>query len=265
MTEDVVLVKKHANGLAEVTMNRPEIFNALNVELQARLTEVFMDLGTDDDVRFITLTGAGKHFCAGGDINYLLETGQWSVADNQADAEKLAKMLNTIFTCPKPVIGLINGAAYGGGLGMTAVCDIAIGVEAASFTLSEVKLGLIPGTIAPYVVQAMGVRQARRWFVTAERIDAHKGKELGLLHEVVADQDALEAERDRLIGMIQKNGPIAIQDSKALVLAVYNRPVDNNVMVDSARRIAESRAKPEGQEGATAFLEKRPAAWVPQG
>ncbi|MDE0942903.1 MAG: enoyl-CoA hydratase-related protein [Alphaproteobacteria bacterium] len=264
MSEAVVLVKKHANGLAEVTMNRPEIFNALNAALQARLTEVFQDLGADDAVRFITLTGAGKCFCAGGDINHLRETGQWSVAENQADAEKLAKMLNTIFTCPKPVIGLINGPAYGGGLGMTTVCDIAIGVEAASFTLSEVKLGLVPGTIAPHVVQAMGVRQARRWFVTAERIDAHKGKELGLLHEVVADHDALMAERDRLIALMQNNSPVAMADSKALVLAVYNRPVDANVMMDSARRIAESRATPDGQEGASAFLEKRPAAWVPQ-
>ncbi|MBC8239900.1 MAG: enoyl-CoA hydratase/isomerase family protein [Alphaproteobacteria bacterium] len=264
MSDDIVLVNKRADGLAEVTMNRPEIFNALNAALQARLTEVFLALGADDEVRYITLTGAGKHFCAGGDIGYLRDAGQMSVAENQADAEKLARMLNTIFTCPKPVIGLINGAAYGGGLGMTTVCDIAIGVEAASFTLSEVKLGLIPGTIAPYVVQAMGVRQARRWFVTAERIDAHKAREIGLLHEVVADHPALLAERDRLIGLMQKNGPVAMQDSKALVLAVYNRPVDADVMADSARRIAESRAKPEGQEGTTAFLDKRPAAWAPQ-
>jgi methylglutaconyl-CoA hydratase len=225
---------------------------------------VFRDLAADEAVRFITLTGAGKSFCAGGDIEYLRAAGQMTVEENFQDAMRLAEMLNTIFTCPKPVIGLINGPAYGGGLGMTTVCDIAIGVPACSFTLSEVKLGLIAGTISPYVVQAMGVREARRWFVTAERIDAERARRLGLLHEVVADHDALLAERDRLIRQMQQNGPIAMQDSKALVLAVYNRPVDEAVMADSARRIAESRAKPEGQEGASAFLEKRKAAWVPQ-
>ena len=262
MSEDIVLVARRADGLAEVTMNRPQVHNALNDRLILRLTEVFEELGRDPAVRFVTLTGAGKSFCAGGDIDYLRRCGEYTEAQNFDEGMNLARMLRTIYELPKPVIGLVNGAAYGGGLGMTTVCDIAVGVKAASFTLSEVKLGLIPGTISPYVVQAIGARQARRYFLTAERIDAAKAKELGLLHEVVEDQDALLAERDRLLAALRLCGPQALADSKALIYAVANRPIENEVMADSARRIAESRATAQGQEGARAFLEKRKAAWV---
>lgn len=262
MSEDIVLVRRRGDGLAEVTMNRPHVHNALDDRLILRLIAAFEELGRDATVRFVTLTGAGKSFCAGGDIDYLRRCGEYTVEENHREGMNLARMLRTIYELPKPVIGLINGAAYGGGLGMTTVCDIAIGVRSASFTLSEVKLGLIPGTISPYVVQAMGARQARRYFLTAERIDAAKAKELGLLHEVVEDQEALLAERDRVLAALRLGGPQALADSKALIYAVANRPIDDAVVADSARRIAESRATAQGQEGARAFLEKRKPSWV---
>jgi len=262
MSEDIVLVKRRSDGLAEVTMNRPHVHNALDDRLILRLIAVFEELGRDATIRFVTLTGAGKSFCAGGDIDYLRRCGEYTVEENHREGMNLARMLRAIYELPKPVIGLINGAAYGGGLGMTTVCDIAIGVRSASFTLSEVKLGLIPGTISPYVVQAMGARQARRYFLTAERIDAAKAKELGLLHEVVEDQEALLAERDRVLATLRLGGPQALADSKALIYAVANRPIDDAVVADSARRIAESRATAQGQEGARAFLEKRKPSWV---
>lgn len=262
MSEDIVLVAKRPDGLAEVTMNRPHVHNALDDHLIRRLTEVFDALGRDPEVRFVTLTGAGKSFCAGGDIDYLRRCGTYTVEQNYQEGLNLARMLRTIYELPKPVIGLINGPAYGGGLGMTAVCDIAVGVKSASFTLSEVKLGLIPGTISPYVVQAIGARQARRYFLTAERIDALKAKELGLLHEVVDDHEALLVERDRLLAALRLCGPQALADCKALIYAVAERPIDDEVMADSARRIADSRATEQGQEGARAFLEKRKPSWV---
>ncbi|MBM3489604.1 MAG: enoyl-CoA hydratase/isomerase family protein [Alphaproteobacteria bacterium] len=263
MTDAIVLVNKRADGLAEVTLNRPEIHNALNEHVNRRLVEIFLDLKHDPGVRFVSLTGAGVSFCAGADLDWMRRTSSYSQDENMADAIVLANMLRGIYELPKPTIALVNGPAYGGGLGMTAVCDVAIGVKTASFTLSEVKLGLVPATISPYVVQAIGPRQARRYFLTAERFDARKAMELGLLHEVVEDQAALLAARDKVLSALRLGGPGAQAASKDLIFAVQERSIDEAVRRDTARRIAEARATSEGKEGIAAFLGKRKAAWVP--
>lgn len=263
MATEIVLVNKCADGVAEVTLNRPEIHNALNEHVNQRLIEVFQDLKHDPKVRFVTLTGAGVSFCAGADLDWMRRTSGYSQDENMADAIVLANMLRGIYELPKPTIALVNGPAYGGGLGMAAVCDVAIAVRSASFTLSEVKLGLVPATISPYVVQAIGPRQARRYFLTAERFDAAKAKELGLVHEVVEDMAAMLAMRDRVLAALRLGGPGAQAASKDLVFAVQGRPIDEAVRRDTARRIAEARATSEGKEGIAAFLTKRKAGWVP--
>lgn len=262
MADDIVLVNRRDDGVAEVTLNRPDVHNALDEHLNPRIRDVFAELGRDASVRFVTLTGAGRSFCAGADLNWMRRTSTWSEADNRRDAELLAEMLHTIHALPKPTIALVNGPAYGGGLGMTAVCDIAIAVRSASFTLSEVKLGLVPATISPYVVQAIGMRHARRYGLTAERFDAEEARRIGLVHEVVDDHAGLMAARDRLIAALRLGGPVSQAATKDLIFAVADRPVDAAVRQDTARRIAAARATDEGKEGIAAFLAKRKPAWA---
>ena len=217
MADDIVLVNRRPDGVAEVTLNRPELHNALDERMNPRVRDVFRELGADPSVRFVTLTGAGRSFCAGADLNWMKRTAGWSEAENRRDADVLAEMLDAIQSLPKPTIALVNGPAYGGGLGMTAVCDIAVAVKGASFTLSEVKLGLVPATISPYVVQAIGMRQARRYALTAERFGAEQALAMGLVHEVVADRDGLLAARDRLLGALRLGGPAAQAATKDLI------------------------------------------------
>ena len=248
-----------ARGVATVTLNRPEIHNAFDDALIAELTAVLAAYGANPAVRALILTGAGKSFSAGADLGWMKRMAGYSYEENLADAAGLAQLMHTLDRLPKPTIGLINGAAYGGGVGLVACCDIAIASERASFCLSEVKLGILPAAISPYVVAAIGPRQARRYFQTAEVIPADEARRIGLVHEIVPP-DQLDAARDRILAAIFQGAPGAQADAKDLVFTV-DRPLTDEVMSETGRRIALRRASEEGREGIGAFLAKREPAW----
>jgi methylglutaconyl-CoA hydratase len=249
------------DAVATVTLNRPEIHNAFDETLIARLTAAFVSLDDNPDVRVVVLAAAGKSFCAGADLNWMQRMAAFGPEENLADAQALAAMLRALYALSKPTIARVAGAAYGGGVGLVAACDIAIAVPEATFALSEAKLGLIPATIGPYVIEAIGARQARRYFLTAERFAAADALRIGLVHEVVP-RDELDARIDALIAMLKGAGPTAQLECKALVRGVAHRPIDEDVIDGTAEHIAAVRASPEGREGVAAFLGKRPAAWI---
>lgn len=252
----------HKDGvIARITLDRAERHNAFDDALIAGLTAAFTQMGAEADVRAVILAAEGKSFSAGADLGWMKRMAGYSVAENQRDAMGLAGLMQAIDQCPKPVIGLIQGPAYGGGIGLVACCDIALGTPDAAFCLSEVKLGLIPATISPYVIRAMGARAARRYFLTAEVFDATEALRLNLLHAILPDQDALQAEGARLATLIARNGPAAIAAAKRLVEEM-DRPLDDDLIALSARRIADIRASEEGREGIAAFLEKRRPGWA---
>jgi methylglutaconyl-CoA hydratase len=249
------------DAVATVTLNRPEIHNAFDETLIARLTAAFVSLDDNPDVRVVVLAAAGKSFCAGADLNWMQRMAAFGPEENLADAQALAAMRRALYALSKPTIARVAGAAYGGGVGLVAACDIAIAVPEATFALSEAKLGLIPATIGPYVIEAIGARQARRYFLTAERFAAADALRIGLVHEVVP-RDQLDARIDALIAMLKGAGPTAQLECKALVRGVAHRPIDEDVIDGTAEHIAAVRASPEGREGVAAFLGKRPAAWI---
>ncbi|WP_033067707.1 enoyl-CoA hydratase/isomerase family protein [Thalassospira australica] len=247
-------------GIATITLNRPDIHNAFDDVLIADLTTKIDTLNTDPAVRVIILTGAGKSFSAGADLNWMKRMAEYSHAENLADSRALAKLMKVLNFSSKPTIALVNGAAFGGGVGLAACCDIVIASDRASFCLSEVKLGLIPAVISPYVVEAIGVNQARRYFLTAERFNAQTAQQIGLVHEVVSG-DELTARGQEMAKILLANGPDAMHAAKNLIYAVANKPISDAVIDDTAQRIADQRASDEGREGIRAFLEKRPANW----
>lgn len=249
------------DAIATVTLDRPDIHNAFDETLIARLTETFVDLDDDPAVRAVVLAGAGKSFCAGADLNWMKRMAAFGPEENLADANALAAMLRALYALSKPTIARVHGAAYGGGVGLVAACDIAIGAQDATFALSEAKLGLIPATIGPYVIEAIGARQARRYFLTAERFDAATARSIGLLHEVVPAQ-ALDLRIDAILELLRAAGPHAQLECKALIRGVAHRPIDADVIAGTARHIAAVRASEEGREGVAAFLGKRAPAWV---
>jgi methylglutaconyl-CoA hydratase len=251
-------------AVATVTLNRPEIHNAFDETLIAKLTAAFVALDDDPGVRVVVLAGAGKSFCAGADLNWMKRMAGFGHDENLADAHALAAMLRALYALSKPTIARVTGAAYGGGVGLVAACDIAIAVPEATFALSEAKLGLIPATIGPYVIEAIGVRMARRYFLTAERFDAAQAQRIGLLHEVVA-AEAIGARIDALIGTLKAASPAAQLECKALIRGVAHRPIDADVIAGTAEHIAAVRASPEGREGVAAFLGKRAPAWTERG
>lgn len=259
MMSDDLIHTLDARGVATVTLNRPAIHNAFDDALIAELTEVLSAYGENPAVRALILTGAGKSFSAGADLGWMKRMAGYSYEENLADAAGLARLMNVLDRLPKPTIGLINGAAYGGGVGLVACCDIAIASERASFCLSEVKLGILPAAISPYVVAAIGPRQARRYFQTAEVIPADEARRIGLVHEVVAP-DQMQAACDKILAAIFQGAPGAQADSKDLVFTV-DRPLSDEVMTETGRRIALRRASEEGREGIGAFLAKREPAW----
>ncbi len=248
-------------GVATIWMNRPEVHNAFNAQLIADLTAACRALDADDSVRVVVLAGRGKSFSAGADLNWMKAAGEASEAENFADAMKLAGMLRTLAEMTKPTIARVHGAALGGGMGLASACDICIAGDKAVFATSEVKFGIIPSAISPYVIRAIGERQAYRYFQTAERIGAARAAELGLAHEAVATEE-LDAKVAEVVDALLQGGPKSQAAAKALIRAVANRPVDDAVVEDTARRIASLRATPEAREGLAAFLDKRPAAWV---
>src|SRR6478735_5533180 len=249
------------NGVATVTLNRPEIHNAFDETLIATLTETFVMLDDDRDVRVVVLAGAGRSFCAGADLNWMKRMAAFGDAENLRDATALAAMLRALHALSKPTIARVHGAAYGGGVGLIAACDIAIAVPEATFALTEAKLGLIPATIGPYVIEAIGARQARRFFLTAERFGAAEALRIGLVHEVAA-LPQLDTRIGDLVGALRVAGPSAQLECKALIRGVAHRPIDADVISGTAGHIAAVRASPEGKEGVAAFLGKRRPAWL---
>ena len=252
------------NAIALVTLNRPEVHNAFDEILIAELTQVLRALGADDTVRVVVLMGAGASFCAGADLKWMEKMARFSKVENLADAKALAAMLSTLNALPKPTVARVHGAAFGGGVGLVACCDIAIGAQDATFAFSESKLGLIPATISPYVIEAVGARAARRYFLSAERFSAAEAFRLGLLHDL-AQASELDDRINELLGFLVTAGPRAQAECKALIRAVAHRPIGPAVIADTAVRIAKVRASPEAKEGVAAFLGKRRAAWVPRG
>lgn len=247
--------------VARVYLNRPEVRNAFNDGVIAELTQTFAALGADATLRCIVLGGHGKAFCAGADLNWMRAMAGYSWEQNRADAQALADMLWTIYACPVPVVGRVHGDCYAGGLGLASVCDVLVAAEGVHFCLSEAKLGLLPATIGPYVVKAMGEQAARRWFLTAERFSAAQAHAMGFVHECVAPE-ALDAKVDELVAALVANGPMAVRACKQLVQDVAGRAIDADLRAETARRIADIRASDEGREGIQSFLGKRPPSWL---
>ncbi len=248
-------------AVAHVTLARPDLHNAFDDETIAELAQALRAADADDAVRAVVLGGQGRSFSAGADLHWMKRMAGYGHAENVADATALARMLATLAGMGKPTIARVHGPAFGGGVGLVAACDIAVAAEEASFSFSEAKLGLVPATIAPYVIEAIGAREARRYFMSAERFTAAEARRIGLVHEVVALAE-LDARIDALVRALLLAGPQAQAAAKALIRAVAHRPIDERIIADTAERIAAARASSEGREGVAAFLDKRAAAWV---
>jgi methylglutaconyl-CoA hydratase len=246
--------------VATVRLNRPDKHNAFDEHLIAELTQAFRELTGDSAVRVVVLAANGQSFSAGADLDWMKRMSAMGRAENERDAMALANLMEAIDRYPKPVVGVIQGAAFGGGVGLVACCDIAIATSSASFCLSEVRLGLIPAVISPYVAAAIGPRACRRYFLTAEKFDAATAAKLGLIHRVV-EPEALEAARDETIKHLLNGGSAAQAAAKDLIQRVTGAPIDDALRRDTAARIADARASAEGKEGIAAFLEKRKPNW----
>lgn len=253
-------LKTSDRGIASVTLNRPEQHNAFDDGMIAELIELLGQLEQDDRVRVLVLRAAGKSFSAGADLNWMRRMADYDLARNTDDAMQLAELMRRLNCFPKPTIALVQGAAYGGGVGLIACCDIAIASKQALFCLSEVKLGLIPAVISPYVIEAIGARAARRFMLTAERFSAEQACRLGLVHQVVEAQE-LDKTLDSMLEFLLAAGPAAQAAAKDLIRAVSNQPIDSDIIQNCAQRIARIRATSEAREGLDAFLEKRKPNW----
>ena len=246
--------------VARVTLSRPGVRNAFDDALIAELTRAFLEIAADGEIRVAVLSGDGPAFCAGADIGWMRRAGSYSREENEADAERMAKMLAAIDTCAKPVVVVAHGAAVGGGVGLVAAGDIAIAADDTVFSLAEVRLGILPSVISPYVLRAIGARQARRYFLTGERFDAREALRIGLVH-AVAPAAGLAAVRDGLVASLLTAGPEAVRIAKRLIGEVAGRRPED-AMPLTVKTIAERRASAEAKEGLTAFLEKRPPSWA---
>tara|TARA_Y100000296_G_scaffold5495_1_gene6724 strand:+ start:153 stop:953 length:801 start_codon:yes stop_codon:yes gene_type:complete len=259
--EQSVIYNVDERNIATVTLNRADKHNAFNDEMIIELTRLFEKAGEDENVRALVLRAEGKSFSAGADLNWMKKMASYTEAQNESDALALGTMLQTLYKMPKPTIARVQGAAFGGAVGLIACCDIAIGSKLSKFCLSEVKIGLIPATISPYVVEAMGARVCRRYFQTAEVFSARRARRLGLLSESVTE-DELDSTIDDIVSNILKNGPKAVAKAKDLVQWVSMQEIDNALLTKTSKLIAQVRTSDEGQEGLSAFLEKRNASWV---
>jgi methylglutaconyl-CoA hydratase len=256
-TLDVQIVHR----VAVVWLARESVRNAFNETVIAELTHAFRALGADENVRAIVLAAKGSAFCAGADLDWMRRMSGYSVEENRQDARKLADMLRTIYECPKPVIARVHGDAYAGGIGLVAACDIAVATLDAEFCLSETRLGLVPATISPYVIQAIGERQARRYMVTAEKFTASEAFRIGLVHELAAP-DEIDARVNVLLGALMTTSAAAVASTKRLVREVAGRRIDDALLAHTAEAIAQARASEDGKEGVQAFLSKRKSRWV---
>lgn len=261
MTEQTIVTSLGGAGVATVALNRPKIHNAFDDALIDVLTDELHRLQQDADVRCIVLTGNGDSFSAGADVRWMRRIASYSKKQNLADARKLAQLMHTLYRLEKPTIARVNGVAFGGGAGLVACCDFAFASEKASFSLSEVKLGLIPAVISPYLVRAVGVRHARRYCLSAERFDAREALRIGLVHKAVANDD-LDRHIDKLTTALYGNGPRAMAATKKLLYHVAEAPLDETLLEETANRIADIRVSDEGQEGLDAFLNKRKPDWA---
>ncbi|MDO9094886.1 MAG: enoyl-CoA hydratase/isomerase family protein [Rubrivivax sp.] len=253
-------IRRSSPQVAEIWLNRPDVRNAFNDGVIAELTAAFSTLGADPELRAIVLGGHGKAFCAGADLSWMRAMADYTWAQNHADAGGLAQMLWAIWSCPVPVVGRVHGDCYAGGVGLAAVCDVLVASVAANFCLSEARLGLLPATIGPYVVRALGEQASRRYFITAERFSATQAAALGFVHEVTAP-DQLDNKVAEIVAALVANGPAAVKACKQLVKDVAGTPITAGLRDDTARRIADIRASHEGREGVQAFLNKRDPSW----
>lgn len=260
---DPVLLEVDRRGVATVTLHRPEVHNAFDDQLIALLTTLLGEINGRPDVRAVVLTGAGRSFSSGADINWMRSMAEFGEEQNLEDALRLAELMSVLNNLSKPTVARVNGNAFGGGVGLISCCDIVIAAKQARFSLSEVRLGLVPAVISPYVIAAIGVRNARRFFLTAEPMTTRKARRCGLVHEI-ATENHLDDAVDDQVGMLLKGGPVAIRESKELIAMVAGGDLspDETVRRRTAELIAQLRVSEEGQEGLSAFLEKRPARWT---
>lgn len=261
MTETIRVTRN--DGLCEITLERTHVHNAFDAQLIAELTAAIEAVAEDDSVWGLLLTGAGSTFSAGADLNWMRSMAGADEAENRADSLRLARLMRSLNFLPKPTVARVNGSAYGGGVGLVACCDIAIGVDGAKFALSEAKLGLVPAVISPYVIAAIGLRQARRLFISAEVFDAGEAHRIGLLHQVVAAGE-LDESVARTLHFLRKCGPRAQAEAKGLALRMAGIDAGKAEAIDAANAdlIARLRVSSEGQEGLAAFLDKRPPRWL---
>lgn len=247
--------------VARITLTQPEVRNAFSDEVIAEITAAFLDVGPRPDVRVVVLAAEGPAFCAGANLNWMRRMADYSHAENVADAGQLAEMLRVMYECPKPTIARVQGDVYAGGMGLVAACDLAVSVDSAHYCLSEVKLGLVPATISPYVIRAMGPRAAHRYFLTAERFTAAEALRIGFVHEVVAP-DRLDATVDGWVHALCSASPNALKVAKRLVQDVAEREIGAALIAETVRGIADIRASSDGKEGVQSFLQKRKPAWL---
>ena len=261
MTNKTVLLDCDDDGIAWVTLNRPEVHNAFDEKMIHELRHVFQTVEEDNHCRAVVLRGAGKSFSAGADLQWMKRAADFSHNENLTDAEYLASMLNALHSLSKLTIACVRGAAMGGGLGLVSCCDLVIADTNTTFALSEVKIGLIPATISPYVLAAIGSRNARRYFQTGERFKGQRAFDMGLVHELVTTEEEMDEQLNIMLDHVRSNGPLAMREAKRLILDFADQPLSTRILDESAERIAAIRARPEAKEGLTAFLEKRPAKW----
>ena len=262
MTKYQSIITEVDSAVGILTLNKAERHNAFDEVLIAEITAGLRELEADPRVRAVVLSSTGKSFCAGADLNWMKRAAGYSQEENLRDAHKLAELMRTLNELSKPTIARVQGPAYGGGVGLIAACDIAVATYDALFALTEVKLGILPAVISPYVLAAIGERHARRYMLTAERLSAAEAYRIGLLHEIVPGEEQLDDAIGEILDSLLKNGPQAQAQCKALIRAVSGQPIDATTIEETAQRITSVRSSPEGKEGLTAFLEKRKPNWI---
>ena len=256
-----VITRVDADGNATVMLNRPDVHNAFDPLMTRLLTASLEKLDADPKVRAVVLLGAGKSFCAGADISHMKASAKFSRAQNFKSAQESARMFHTLYHLSKPTIACVHGAVRGGGMGLVAACDIAIAARTATFRLSEVKIGVTPSMISPYMIAAIGQRQSRRYFISGEEFDASEAWRMGLIHEI-AEEEVLHGRVGAMLTQLYSSGPKAMAAAKQLIGLSAHADIDKKILDETAQRIADIRATPEGQEGLSAFLEKRKPSWV---
>jgi methylglutaconyl-CoA hydratase len=261
MTEQqAITLDIDGRGVATVTLNRPHIHNAFDDTVIAELINAFVSIHQNDNVRVMVLAATGKSFCAGADVNWMKKMASYSYAQNKKDADQLATLFSSLYNLNKPTIAKVQGAVYGGGVGLVACCDIAIGSKLSKFCLSEVKLGLVPATISPYVIEAIGPRLAKRYFMTAEVMSSRRARRIGLLSEAVSEEE-LDSSVENIVSPLLKNGPRSVAIAKTLINNISRRAIVQQLIEETSDLIATVRVSDEGQEGLTAFVEKRAPNW----